>query len=103
MLDKDGLLRVDGRLTQSCLSVDKKNPIIVPKKSNLAILLIYHYHEQVKHQGRHITEGSICSAGFWIVGGKRHISSVLHQCVKCRRLRGDVVSQKMSDLPADRV
>ena len=103
VLDKDGLLRVGGRLTQSCLSVDEKHPVIVPKKSHLATLLIRHYHEQIKHQGRHITEGSIRSAGFWIVGAKRHISSILHQCVKCRRLRRDVSSQKMSDLPVDRV
>ena len=102
VLDKDGLFRVGGRLTQSCLSVDEKHPVIVPKKSHLSTLLIRHYHEQIKHQGRHITEGSIRSAGFWIVGGKRHISSILHQCVKCRRLRRNVSSQ-MSDLPVDRV
>ena len=77
--------------------------MIIPKRCHLATLIIRHYHEQVSHQGRHITEGAIRSAGFWIVGGKRHISSILCQCVKCRKLRGDVSVQKMSDLPTDRL
>ena len=67
MVDKNGLLRVGGRLKQSCLSLDEKHPIIVPRRSHLATILIRHYHEQVKHQGRHITEGAIRSAGFWIL------------------------------------
>lgn len=102
-IDKEGLLRVGGRLKQSCLPFDEKHPVIIPRRSHLATLLIRHYHDQVKHQGRHITEGAIRSAGFWIVGGKRHISSIIHQCVKCRKLRSDVSTQKMSDLPTDRV
>ena len=54
MVDKDGLLWVGGRLKQSCLSLDEKHPIIVPRRSHLATILVRHYHEQVKHQGRHI-------------------------------------------------
>ncbi|KAK7925507.1 hypothetical protein WMY93_007817 [Mugilogobius chulae] len=44
-------------------------------------------HEQSAHQGRHITEGAVRGAGFWIVGGKRLVSSVIHNCVTCRKLR----------------
>lgn len=62
-----------------------------------------HYHERVAHQGRHITEGAIRSAGLWILGGKRLVTSVIYKCVTCRRLREAVEKQKMSDLPADRL
>lgn len=102
-VDEEGLLRVGGRLKRSCLPLDEKHPIIIPRKNHVATLLIRHYHNQIKHQGRHITEGAIRSAGFWIVGGKRHISSIIHQCVKCRKLRRELSIQKMSDLPMDRV
>lgn len=43
-----------------------------------ATLLVSHYHETVKHQGRHLTEGAIHAAGFWLVGGKHCISSLLY-------------------------
>ncbi len=41
------------------------------------------------------------AAGFWIVGGKRRVSSIIHQCVTCRRLRAPLSIQKMASLPAD--
>ena len=102
-VDEEGLLRVGGRLKQSSLPYGEKHPIIIPKNSHIAVLIIRHYHTMVKHQGRHFTEGAIRSAGFWIVSSKRMISSILHSCVRCRKLRGEVAFQKMSDLPEDRV
>lgn len=77
--------------------------MVIPKKSHIAALLVRHFHEQTKHQGRHFTEGAIRSAGFWIVGAKRLISSYILGCVNCRRLRGKTHFQQMADLPSDRV
>jgi len=45
--------------------------------------------------------GAILSAGLWILKGQ--ISGLIHQCVTCRKMRGRLENQKMSDLPADRV
>ena len=57
----------------------------------------------MEHQGRQFTEGAIRAAGLWIVAGKRLISSVLHSCVTCRKLRGKLEVQKMADLPPERL
>lgn len=38
-----------------------------------------------------------------MTGCKRLISSLIHKCVTCRRLREKLAYQKMSDLPADRI
>ncbi|KAL3973607.1 sorting nexin-4 [Sarotherodon galilaeus] len=103
VVDKDSLLRVGGRLSTADLTENEKHPLIIPSTSHIAILLVTHYHEQVAHQGRHITEGAIRGAGYWIIGGKRLVSSVIHKCVTCRKLRGKMQIQKMADLPADRV
>ncbi|CAG2193131.1 unnamed protein product [Mytilus edulis] len=103
MLDDDGLLRVDGRLNRGNLSVSEQNPIIVSGKHHISTLLVRHYHEKTHHQGRHITEGTVRSAGYWITGGKRLIYSILHNCVVCKKLRGKTEHQIMSDLPVDRV
>lgn len=85
------------------LSINERHPLIIPKNHHVAILLVRHFHEAVKHQGRHFTAGALQSAGYWIIGGKRLISSLLHKCIKCRRLRGKYQCQLMSDLPADRL
>ena len=103
ILDECGLLRVGGRLNRSGLENREKHPIIVPGRHHIATLLIRHHHSLVKHQGRHLTEGAVRAAGYWVIGGKRVISSILHKCVKCRKLRGKYEVQKMADLPLDRL
>lgn len=95
-----------GRLNRSDFDTSIKNPIIIPGKHYIATLLIPHHHEAVlpvHHQGRHLTEGAVRAAGFWITSGKRLISSTLHKCVTCRKLRGKQERQLMADLPADRL
>nr|XP_020444354.1 uncharacterized protein LOC109953271 [Monopterus albus] len=84
-------------------SENDKHPLIIPAGSHIATLLVRWVHEQVAHQGRHITEGAVRGAGYWIVGGKRLVAAVIHKCVTCRKLRGKMEAQKMSDLPTDRV
>ena len=102
-LDANGILPVGGRLGRILLPFDEKHPIIVSGKHHVASLLVSYYHEQVRHQGRHLTEGAIRMAGFWITGCKRLITSMIYHCVICRKLRGKFCSQKMSNLPVDRV
>ncbi|XP_062593639.1 uncharacterized protein LOC134255146, partial [Saccostrea cucullata] len=98
-LDNEGLLRVGGRILTGDVLAGANGPIIVPKKSHVARLLIEHYHQKSKHQGRHITEGAVRSAGYWVMGAKRLISSLLYSCVICRKLRRKVETQKMGNLP----
>lgn len=100
-IDADGLLRVGGRLTEAQIELDVKKPLIIPGKHHIATLLVKHHHEKVRHQGRHYTEGAVRAAGYWIVGGKRRVCSVIHECVTCRRLRREPQTQKMADLPTD--
>lgn len=95
-LEEEELLRIGERLKRANLS-------IVPKRSHIAILLARHYHNRIHHQGRHITAGVLRSAGFWIVGAKELVSSVVHKCITCKRLRGKLQMQIMADLPACRL
>lgn len=102
-LDKEGIIRVGGRLQHASLGFAETHPIILPGKSHVALLIVRDCHEKSFHQGRLITEGSIRSTGYWITGVKRLISSTLRQCVRCRRLRSKEEYQIMSTLPEDRV
>lgn len=101
-LDEFGILRVGGRLRHSSLPIEEKHPIILPSKHHITKLLLRHFHESVHHQGRLLTEGAIRQGGYWIIGGKRAVSSLIFNCVICKRLRGKFETQKMSDLPLDR-
>jgi len=98
-VDEEGVLRIGGRLRRSKITSNEKFPMIVPKRHHIALLIVRHYHERVNHQGRHFTDGAIRMAGYWILGGKRLISSMIRKCVKCLKLRGKLETQKMSDLP----
>ena len=43
-LDKDGLLRIGGRLRQANIESDRKHPVILPKKHHITQLIIHHFH-----------------------------------------------------------
>ena len=77
--------------------------MILPSSHHVSSLLIKHYHDKVQHQGRHFTLGLIRSSGFWIVGGTRAVNSAINNCIKCKKLRGRQQTQKMADLPIDRL
>ncbi|XP_062839622.1 uncharacterized protein LOC134299740 [Anolis carolinensis] len=101
-LDKEGILRVGGRLAKAKLKACIKNPIIIPPNSHTALLLVRHHHERIHHQGRTLTEAALRNEGLWVVNAKRLVNSCIFKCVKCRRLRRNCQSQLMAELPQDR-
>lgn len=103
VLDQNNILRVGGRVKHAKVVTEHLQPIIIPKKHHLAVLLVRHFHELTFHQGRHITEGALRSAGYWVIGSKRLVAMIIRQCVTCKKLRGYFKIQKMSDLPEDRL
>ena len=66
-LDKDGIIRVGGQILKADLSEVLKTPVILPKPSNVASLLIRHTHGRTHHSGRGITLNKICAIGYWII------------------------------------
>ncbi|KAI4879018.1 hypothetical protein NFI96_009717, partial [Prochilodus magdalenae] len=82
-VDEDGLLRIGGRLKHGRLEAREKYPLVIPGQSHIATLLVRHFHDKVRHQGRAFTEGAVRTAGFWIVGAKNCIKRILHSCVTC--------------------
>ncbi|XP_071965643.1 uncharacterized protein [Antedon mediterranea] len=102
-LNKDGLLCVGGRLRKANLPIVVKHPVIIPGKSYIAKLLVRRFHNSIHHQGRQFTEGAVREAGYWVTGLKAVVSSVIHHCVVCRKLRGKLSLQRLADLPEDRI
>ncbi|KAK7093723.1 uncharacterized protein [Littorina saxatilis] len=86
-LDEEGLLRVGGRLcnAKETMGLASVHPVILPKNHHVSTLLVRHYHKKVKHKGRHFTEGALRSNGFWIIGAKRLVQSIIQQCFLFKR------------------
>ena len=68
-LDNEGILRVGGRLSRSSIPLHVKHPAILPRKGHVTALVIKHYHQRIRHQGRGMTLNELRANGFWIVGG----------------------------------
>ena len=102
-VDEYGLLRVGGRIKRSSFLYGVKHPLIIPKDSHITQLLVAHYHSISQHQGRSLTMNELRSSGLWIIGCSQVVSSYIHKCVTCRRLRSKAQIQMMSDLPVERL
>ena len=102
-LDEHYLLRVGGRLNKGSFCKDLKHPVILPRKSHVTELIISHVHQKLKHQGRSMTTNEIRQGGFWIIGCSSAVYTFISKYVICRKFRGKIQEQKMSDLPMDRI
>ncbi|XP_067933074.1 uncharacterized protein [Watersipora subatra] len=102
-LDKNGVMRIGGRLNRStALSFSEKHPILLPKSGHFTRLLLQHLHEQVTHQGRCFTLAKMRSSGYWIIGARSIIASLIHQCITCRSHRAKPPTPQMASLPHER-
>ena len=81
-LDENKLLRCRGQLNNATISLDNKNPILLPSKHLYVELIILQTHDKVKHSSVNNTLTTICER-FWILLGRQ-----AKRCVTCRRLEG---------------
>ncbi|XP_071878302.1 uncharacterized protein [Bombus fervidus] len=100
-LDKDGMLRVGGRLSHSTLPFNQKHPIILPK-SFVTSLIIEHEHLINLHSGIQATLYSL-RRSYWPIDGRSQVWSTLKKCVRCCRTNPPPVDYIMGDLPAARI
>ena len=101
--DKDGLLKVKGRLQNADILNTAKHPIILPRDTHVTELIERYVHEwESKHLGREYVLSKIRQK-YWIPRCRPLLNKVLQNCVLCKRLRGKLQCQRMANLPMDRV
>lgn len=71
-----------------------RHPIIIPKNHPIVTLLVRHFHTIISYQARHMTEGVICSSGYWIIGSRHLVYSLIWKCVPHRKLHVNNVGSK---------
>ena len=101
-INEEGLICVGGRLRRSKLQAEAKYPIVIPKQTPAARLLIRRAHERVAHGGRGSTMNQLRHDNLWVVGAHSAVRHHIDKCRTCRELRGKLAQQKMADLPPER-
>ena len=99
---ENGVIRVGGRLTRSSFDHYSTHQIILPSKTRATELIIQHVHENAGHEGRQHVLSDI-RRKFWVLRANAEVRRVLNKCVGCRRRFRPPESQKMADLPEERL
>ncbi|XP_011880820.1 PREDICTED: uncharacterized protein LOC105569200 [Vollenhovia emeryi] len=100
-LDKEGLLRVGGRLKNAPLPFKRKYPILLASHP-LVTRLVRTTHIRSLHAGLQLTLAKLRQE-FWILRARTLVKSVIYQCVTCTREKAASPLQLMGDLPSPRV
>ena len=96
-------LRCKGRINNSSLTLNSKQPILLPHDHPYIKLLISDVHQKVKHSGTNDTLTTLRER-FWILKGKQAVGKVIRWCTLCQRMDGSAYpSVSPPDLPSDRV
>ncbi|XP_029175788.1 uncharacterized protein LOC114944167 [Nylanderia fulva] len=101
-VDRNGVIRVGGRLKHAVLNPDERHPIILPRRSHFAVLVIRECHRRAMHGGVQLTLGMV-RQGYWIPGGRLEVRRHIHRCVTCLRWRAASPNPMMGQLPPPRV
>ncbi|XP_075150331.1 uncharacterized protein LOC142224446 [Haematobia irritans] len=100
-LDKDKLLRVNGRLSQSTLPYNERHPIILPGNSRICYLYLSHLHEFLAHADC-VLMCRMVQTEFYIARLKPRVKAIIHKCKICVIFKQNPCSQMMAPLPLDR-
>ncbi|XP_072946166.1 uncharacterized protein [Epargyreus clarus] len=101
-VDKQGILRVTGRITQCDASYDTKHPIIMPAKNHLTMLIILDAHHRTLHGGPQAML-NLLRAKYWILQVKERVKKVYRECVICLRYTTKKTTPFMGLLPEARL
>ncbi|XP_076765007.1 uncharacterized protein LOC143432076 [Xylocopa sonorina] len=100
-LDKDGILRVGGRLRHSPIPFSQRHPILLPK-AHVTTLIIQAEHHTHLHAGVQNTLYAV-RRRYWPIDGRSQVWKALRNCIPCIRARPPAVNYTMGDLPEARV
>lgn len=102
VFDQDGILRVGGRIKNSQLDYNSKNPIIIPHENHFTRLLVDDAHKKTLHGGPTVMLNYLRSK-YWVISGKNLTKAHVRKCVICVRYAAMSKSQIMGQLPSCRV
>ena len=100
--EENKVIRVGGRLANSPYTIDRKFPVLIPRKSPITEMLIREAHEKSLHGGPQLTLYTL-PRNIWIPGGLSVVKGVLNRCKPCIRFDAKLLQPQMGDLPREQV
>ncbi|XP_071944925.1 uncharacterized protein [Antedon mediterranea] len=100
--DEKGIIRVGGRIAGASIPLEAKHPILLPKTSIVAGIIINDIHQRMGHVGRNAILARFREK-YWVTRALKLTKSIFSRCVTCRRYNGRLETQKMSELPKQRL
>lgn len=101
-LDKEGIIRVGGRLSRANIPETQKYPMILPDRHHVTKVIMRKEHLRLHHCGPEQLLHSIRQR-YWALCGRREARKVTSNCIQCYRSRPKVPDVMMGDLPGERV
>jgi transposase InsO family protein len=101
-IDKEGLIRVGGRLRHSTLPYQIIHQMILPANHHFSRLVVSSEHIRLLHAGPQLLIASLREK-YWIPRIKSVVKTVIHQCLTCYKLKARATQQLMGELPSARV
>jgi hypothetical protein len=103
IINEQGVLWCKGRLGNSELAYEGREPIIVPRVHWFTELVIRDCHERIHHSGVKSTLAELRSK-FWVPKGRQTVKNVIGKCQVCNRMEAKVISSPpIAQLPEFRV
>ena len=101
-LEKDQILRVNGRLDKSDLPFDTRQPRILPHEHPISSAIIAFVHNYRRHAS---PENTLCELfqSYWILRARALVKKYINKCFTCRKLRAKPLTQFMASLPVSRI
>ena len=97
-----GMIRIRGRIKHANLSFQQWHPIFSSKKHDMVSLMLRDLHLEHNHEGVEYVR-SVLQQKFWFLGLRNALRSVKSNCVYCRKLRAQIKSPLMANLPVERL
>ncbi|XP_070068094.1 uncharacterized protein [Drosophila takahashii] len=102
-IDERGVLRAYGRVDAAlCMPYSARRPIILSHRHSLTEMIVYHFHDKMKHQNVDATIAEI-RMRFWVTKLRRVLRKVTSACNVCKLQRARPVPPMMGSLPEDRL
>ncbi|XP_037906726.1 uncharacterized protein LOC119648870 [Hermetia illucens] len=101
-IDRDGILRVGGRLRNVNVNNDYRHPILLPPSHHVTHLLIREAHERTMHGTVNMVRQYL-RMRYWLINDKKSIRHELHRCLTCLKQNSKPATQLMGDYPAVRI
>lgn len=102
MMDKDGIIRLNGRINAAAISEARKNPPILDGSHHFAKLLIRQEHRKNNHAGREMLVNNLRQR-YWVTRLRPAVRGILYECVECRTRKARPAIPVKGNLPEVRL